>query len=90
MTALVCGIISLVIALGGGPAGFGWVGSVCGILAIIFGAKGMKGSGDQKKYSKAGLILGIIALCWGIIVTIACVACIGAAAAGAGLFGFFN
>ena len=33
--ALVLGIVSLVIAVGGGAAGMGWIGSLCGILAII-------------------------------------------------------
>ena len=87
--ALVLGIVSLVIAIGGGAAGMGWIGSVCGILAIIFGAIGMKAGGEQKKTAKTGMVLGIIALCWGLIVTVACLACIGAGAgigAGLGLF----
>ena len=59
------------------------------ILAIIFGAIGMKAGGPQSKTAKTGMILGIIALCWGLIVTVACLACIGAGAgigAGLGLF----
>ena len=87
--ALVLGIVSLVIAVGGGAAGMGWIGSLCGILAIIFGALGMKAGGPQRKTAKTGLILGIVALCWGLIVTVACLACIGAGAgigAGLGLF----
>ena len=87
--ALVLGIVSLVIAVGGGAAGMGWIGSICGILAIIFGAIGKKTGGPQAKTAKTGMILGIIALCWGLIVTVACLACIGAGAgigAGLGLF----
>ena len=87
--ALVLGIVSLVIAVGGGAAGMGWIGSICGILAIVFGALGMKSGGPQRKNAKTGLILGIVALCWGLIVTVACLACIGAGAgigAGLGLF----
>ena len=87
--ALVLGIVSLVIAVGGGAAGMGWIGSICGILAIVFGALGMKSGGPQRKTAKTGLILGIVALCWGLIVTVACLACIGAGAgigAGLGLF----
>ncbi len=78
--ALVLGIVALVIAVGGGFAGMGWVGSLCAILAIIFGAIGMKSGGEQKKTAKTGMILGIIALCWGLIVTIACIACLGTGA----------
>ena len=52
--ALVLGIISLVISIGGGAAGLGWVGSICGILAIVFGAIGMKAGGDQRKTAKTG------------------------------------
>lgn len=74
--ALVLGIISLAISVLGGPADLGWIGSICGIVAIVLGALSMKG--PQKGYAKAGLICGIIALTWGIVVTIACVACVGA------------
>jgi len=88
--ALVLGIISLVIAIGGGAAGLGWIGSICGILAIIFGAIGMKAGGEQRKNAKIGLILGIISLCWGLIVTIACLACLGVGAGFAGSMGAFN
>ena len=87
--ALVLGIISLVISVGGGAAGLGWIGSACGVLAIIFGAIGMK-SGGNKKTAKTGLVLGIIALCWGLIVTVACLACIGTGAGVLGSMGFFD
>ncbi|MBO7583229.1 MAG: hypothetical protein IKX70_00295 [Treponema sp.] len=88
--ALVLGIVSLVIAIGGGAAGMGWIGSVCGILAIIFGALGMKAGGEQKKTAKTGMILGIVALCWGLIVTVACITCIGAGASILDGMGFFD
>jgi hypothetical protein len=76
--ALVLGIIAVVLSLFG-PGG--WIGSVCGVLAIILGAIAMKNDDGKKKLAKAGLILGIVALTLGIIVTIACIACIGAGAA---------
>ena len=88
--ALVLGIVSLVIAIGGGAAGMGWIGSVCGILAIIFGAIGMKAGGEQKKTAKTGMVLGIIALCWGLIVTVACLACVGAGAGIGASLGLFD
>ncbi len=78
--ALVCGIIALVISTCGSAANLAWVGSVCGILGIVFGALGQKDPNNKGK-AKAGLIMSIIALTWGIIATIVCVACIGGAAA---------
>ena len=88
--ALVLGIVALVIAVGGGFAGMGWIGSLCAILAIIFGAIGMKSGGEQKKTAKTGMILGIVALCWGLIVTVACITCIGAGASILDGMGFFD
>jgi len=80
VASLVLGIISLVIAVFGGAASLGWIGSICGIIAIILGAIAKKDP-EKKKQATAGLVCGIIALCWGIIATIACVACLGAALA---------
>ena len=80
VASLVLGIISLVIAVFTGPAG--WIGSICGIVAIVLGAIAKKDEA-QKGKATAGLICGIIALAWGIIATITCVACLGAAAAAA-------
>lgn len=80
--ALVLGIISLLISVLGGTAGLSWIGSVCGILGIIFGALGMKKGNPERGKAKAGLILSIIAFTWGIVVAIACVACVGAGVAG--------
>ena len=77
--AFVLGIIALIISITG--TAYSWVGSVCGILAIIFGAIGMKNDSKEKSKAKAGLIMGIISLTLGIIITTACVICIGAGAA---------
>ncbi len=74
--ALVAGILSLLSSTIGGVFSLGWVGSILGIFAIIFGAISAK----RSKTGKAGMILGIIALTWGIIATIVCVICLGAAA----------
>ena len=73
--ALVLGIISLAISVFG--ISVEWIGSVCGILAIIFGAIGMKKNTPDQGKAKAGLIMGIISLFLGVILTVACVACIG-------------
>lgn len=80
VAALVLGVISLVVSVGAGTAGLGWVGSICGILAIIFGAIGKKDP-EQKGAATGGLVCGVIALFWGIIATLACLACLGAVGA---------
>ena len=78
IAALVLGIIGVVLSIFGGA--YGWVGSICGIIAIILGAVGMKKDDPNKGKAKAGLILGIISLVIGIIVSVACIACIGVGA----------
>lgn len=78
VAALVLGIIALVLSFTGS---FGWVGSICGIIAIILGAVGMKKNSPNKGKAKAGLILGILSLTLGIIITVACVLCVGGTAA---------
>lgn len=78
VAALVMGIIALV---GGFFGVTGVIGPICAILAIIFGVIGMKKNSDKKGMAKAGMIMGIIAIALSILITIACVACIGAGAA---------
>lgn len=85
VASLVLGIIALLISIGAGAAGMGWIGSICAVLAIIFGAIGKKNP-EQKGIATGGLVCGIIALFWGIIATIACVACLGATGAALDLF----
>lgn len=79
VAAMVCGIVSLAISVIFGSFGLGWLGSICGIVGIVLGAIARKKT-DKKGKATAGLVCGIISLSWGIISTIACVACIGAAA----------
>lgn len=74
VASLVLGIIACVISVFG--LQFSFVGSVCGLLAIIFGAIAKSNNVDAGK-AKAGLILGIISFSWGIAVTACCVACVG-------------
>ena len=78
IASLVLGIFSLVSACFFGP--FAFIGSISGILAVIFGAVGKKNS---KPCSTAGLVCGIIGIVWGLVATIACAAWVGAAAAAA-------
>ena len=81
--SLVCGIIAIVISIGGGAISFGWIGCILGILAIIFGAIAKKQGPSGP--ATAGLVLGIIAVVYGGIATIACYTCL--AAAGSALEG---
>lgn len=74
VASLVLGIIAMVVAFLGNVGS--WVGSICGLLAIIFGAIGKKEPG-KNGMATAGLVLGIISLLWGVIITIACIACAG-------------
>lgn len=69
IAALVLGILALV-SFWTGYGGFG-----LGILAIIFGALGMKKGGADAGKAKAGLIMGVIACAGGIIILVACVGC---------------
>ena len=94
LASMILGIIALVIAVFGGFVALGWLGSICGILAIVFGVLGRKDAANKGK-ATAGLICGIIAVVWGIIAYLACVACVNAAgeaavnAAAAGLLNNF-
>lgn len=77
--ALVCGIIAIIGSFGGSVIDLSWLGCLPAILAIIFGAIGRKDPA-QKSNATVGLWLGIISLFWGIVATLACLVCIGAAA----------
>lgn len=78
VAALVMGIIAI---FGGFLGVSGFVGPICAILAIIFGVLGMKKNSDKKGMAKAGMIMGIVSIAISIVVTVACVACIGVGAA---------
>ncbi len=78
LASMILGIIALVIAVFGGFVAVGWIGSICGILAIIFGVLGRKEAANKGK-ATAGLVCGIISVAWGVIAYFACVACAQAA-----------
>lgn len=84
LAALILGIVAMLSSFVGGAFDLGWIGSVCGVVAIVFGAITRK----KKKSSMgtAGMILGIISLVWGIVATILCTVCVGLAAAAGSLF----
>jgi len=69
--SMILGITSIVTGI------FGWIGIVCGTLAIIFAVitrnkiKNDASLSGSSSYAKAGLITGIIGVSFGIIVSIA-------------------
>jgi hypothetical protein len=79
VASLVLGIIALVIGLFSGGS-LGLVGSIIAVIGIVFGALG-RNDPAKKGIATAGLICSIIALALGLILFIACAACIGAGAA---------
>ena len=83
IAALILGIISLALPLV--LPSIGWLGIICGIVAIILGAIARKKS-EKKGAATAGLVLGIIAVAVSAAVWIACMVCahkVGAALEGA-------
>lgn len=87
-SAFVMGIISLIVTFGGAPTGFGWIGTICGILAIVFGAVGKSKNTENKGMAQAGFVMGIISLFGSIIICIVVV--ILALVFGVTLFSFLN
>ncbi|MDY5932286.1 MAG: hypothetical protein SPJ34_09710 [Candidatus Ornithospirochaeta sp.] len=75
IASLVLGIISLcmsILSLGS----LGFIGCICAVLGIIFGALGKN---DEKNggMAKAGLICSIIALCFGLLLLVLCAGAVG-------------
>ena len=79
VASLVLGIVALLSSVVGGFFALGWLGVICGVVAIVLGAISRK-KASTRGTGTAGLVYGIIALAWGLIAYIACVACAGAAA----------
>mgnify|MGYP006279424835 CR=1 FL=1 len=74
VAALVLGIAGILIPFGG---------PVMSILAVVFGALGMKRQPDKRGMAVAGLVLGIIGVVWGVIL-IGIFSCVGCMAWGVG------
>lgn len=81
VAALVLGIISAVIACFFSYVG--WIGIICGILGIIFGAVAKKNPETNNGTATAGLVLSIIGTALSLILFLACAACVGAIGAAA-------
>jgi len=78
VASLVLGIIALVVSVFV-PA-FGWLAAIIGIIGIILGALGRK-KAEKKGVATAGLVMSIIAVALGLVLYIACAACVSAATA---------
>ena len=72
VASLVLGICALVFPF----IGLGWLSVLIGVIGIILGALGRK---DEKKkgMATAGVVMSIIAVALGLLMWIACAACIG-------------
>jgi len=72
VASLVLGICSLVFPF----IGLGWLSVLLGIIGTILGALGRKNPA-KKGTATAGMVMSIISVALGIIMWIACAACIG-------------
>ena len=81
VASLVVGIISLLIGLVSAGL-FGWLGGILGIIGIVLGARGRKNAPEGKSgIATAGLVCSIIGTVLGLLLYVACVACVGGLAA---------
>jgi len=72
VASLVLGICSLVFPF----IGLGWLSVIVGIVGVILGALGRKNP-EKKGMATAGLVMSVISIALGLIMWIACVACVG-------------
>lgn len=78
IASLVLGIISLVFAL---IPGVQFVGAIVGIVGIVLGAiarKNLSAANQPTGTATAGMVMSIIGTILGVLLWIACVACVGA------------
>ena len=64
--------------------GWAWIGAILGIIGLILGVMGKKEA--PSSMATAGIVLSIIAIALGLIVTIACYACVASIYSAAGLY----
>ena len=79
VASLVLGIISIVLGVATGGA-FGWLGAILAIVGIVLGALGRKNP-EKKGMATAGMVCSIIGLVLGLILYLACAACVAGAVA---------
>ena len=78
IVSLILGIIAIIIDIATLGTG-GIVSVILGVIGIIFGALGRK-KAEGQGIATAGLVLSILGVNFGLIVYIACVACVAGAA----------
>ncbi len=76
VASIVLGILSLVVTIFTGGI-LGWLGIIFGVVGIILGAIGRKNPED--KAAMPGLIISGVGTGLGVILFVACIACLGAA-----------
>ena len=81
VASLVLGICSLVFPF----IGLGWLSVVLGLVGIILGALARKKE-TGKGMATAGLVMSIIAVALGLVMWLACAACIGGLASAGSLY----
>lgn len=72
VASLVLGICALVFPF----IGLGWLSVLIGVVGIVLGALGRKNS-EKKGMATAGIVMSIIAVALGLIMWLACAACVG-------------
>lgn len=72
VSSLVLGICSLVFPF----IGLGWLSCAVGIVGTILGALGRKNL-EKKGMATAGMVMSIISVALGLIMWLACAACVG-------------
>ena len=77
VASLVLGICALVFPF----IGLGWLSVLLGVVGVILGAIGRKNE-SKKGMATAGVVMSIIAVALGLIMWIACAACVGSVGAG--------
>lgn len=75
VASLVLGICSLVFPF----IGLGWLSVIIGIIGTILGALGRKKS-EKQGMATAGMAMSIISVALGLLMWIACAACVGSIA----------
>lgn len=72
IASLVLGICALVFPF----IGLGWLSVLIGVVGIVLGALGRKNS-EKQGMATAGIVMSIIAVALGLIMWLACAACVG-------------
>ena len=72
VASLVLGICSLVFPF----IGLGWLSVLLGVIGTILGALGRKNA-EKKGIATAGMVMSIISVVLGVVMWIACAACVG-------------